>query len=233
VTAVAADIGGNITAIGSGNATLRGVCYNTTGCPTVNDPKSETSGTYGTGVFTSGLTGLSASTTYYARAYAINASGTSYGTQISFTTLAVPSNPSSITPTFNIICNGASTQLTANGAVGTVYWYTGSCTGTQVTTGNPATVSPATTTTYYARNFNNGAFSPGCASTTITVNPRPTVADLQATGIAIKWYLTPAGGEALATTTLLINNTHYYASQTINGVESTARYDVLVTMTNP
>ena len=233
VSAVAADISGNITAIGSGNATVRGVCYNTTGCPTVNNPKSETSGSYSTGVFTIGLTGLTGSTTYYARAYAINASGTSYGTQLSFTTLGVPANPSSISYTYNIICNGAGTQLTANGAVGTVYWYTGSCEGTQVTTGNPVTVTPTTSTTYYARNSNNGAFSSGCVSTAITVNPRPTVAQLQATGTGIKWYLTETGGTALATTTLLLNNTHYYASQTVNGVESTARLDVLVSMTNP
>ena len=82
-----------------------------------------------------------------------------------------PSNPTSISVTSSIICSGQSTQLTANGAVGTVYWYTGSCGGTQVTTGNPVSVSPTTTTTYYARNYNNSLFSTGCASITITVNP--------------------------------------------------------------
>ncbi len=233
VSSIAADISGNITAIGSGNATIRGVCYNTSVCPTVNDLKTETSGSYGTGTFTLAITGLSPSTLYYSRAYAINASGTSYGSQVSFTTLAVPANPSSISSTYNIVCNGASTQLTAAGAVGTVYWYTGSCGGTQVTTGNPATVSPSVNTVYYARNYNNSSFSAGCASITITVNPRPTVADLQATGTGIKWYLTSTGGTALATTTQLINGTHYWASQTVNGCESSVRFEVVVSMSNP
>jgi hypothetical protein len=29
------------------------------------------------------------------------------------------------------------------------------------------------------------------------------------------------------------NGTHYWASQTVNGVESSVRFDVLVSMTNP
>lgn len=144
-----------------------------------------------------------------------------------------PANPTSITATYSTICSGSSTQLTANGAVGTVYWYTGSCGGTSVTTGNPVIVSPATNTTYYARNYNNSQFSAGCASVAIIVTPRPTVADLKATGAGIKWYLSSSGGTALATTTLLVNNTHYWASQTINGVESTTRFEVVASITNP
>ena len=147
--------------------------------------------------------------------------------------LPAPANPTSVSATYNILCNGASTQLTANGATGTTYWYTGSCGGTQVTTGNPVTLSPTTSTTYYARNYNNSQFSAGCASINIVVNPRPTVADLQATGTGIKWYLNQTGGSALATSTQLINNQHYWASQTINGLESTARFEVVVSMTNP
>ena len=42
----------------------------------------------GTGSFTSSLTGLTAGTTYYVRAYAINSVDTSYGNQITFTTTA-------------------------------------------------------------------------------------------------------------------------------------------------
>ncbi len=84
-----------------------------------------------------------------------------------------PADPTSVSVTNSSICNGGSTQLTANGAVGTVYWYTGSCGGTQVGTGSPLTVNPTSTTTYYAMNYNNSLFSAGCASTTITVNPLP------------------------------------------------------------
>jgi hypothetical protein len=82
-------------------------------------------------------------------------------------------NPTGITATFPSICSGSSTQLTASGAQGTVYWYTASCGGTSVTTGNPITVSPTGTTTYYARNYEGGNFSAGCAQITITVEPTP------------------------------------------------------------
>ena len=84
-----------------------------------------------------------------------------------------PDAPTSIGATYTTICNGNSTTLTANGAVGTVYWYTVSCGGTATSpaTGNTLTVSPSATTIYYARNYNNGAFSAGCASISITVNP--------------------------------------------------------------
>jgi len=148
----------------------------------------------------------------------------------------VTADPTSVSATYTVLCNGAGTTLTANGAVGTVYWYSGSCgvTPTSPPTGNTLTVTPSATTTYYARNYNNGQYSAGCASISIIVNPRPTVADLVASGTGtIKWYSTATGGTALATSTQLIHNTHYYASQTVNGVESTARLDVYVTMSNP
>jgi len=147
----------------------------------------------------------------------------------------LPLNPTSVSATYTVLCNGAGTTLTANGAVGTVYWYTGSCgvTPTNPATGNTLTVTPSATTTYYARNYSNGQYSAGCASINIIVNSRPIVADLVATGTDIKWYLNSTGGTALATSTQLQNNTHYYASQTVNGVESTERFDVLVTMSHP
>jgi hypothetical protein len=71
---------------------------------------------------------------------------------------------------------------------------------------------------------------------TITVNhpsfigTPPTVASLQATGTGIKWYAASSGGTALASTTQLVSGTHYYASQTVNGCESTARFDVIATV---
>ena len=146
-----------------------------------------------------------------------------------------PANPTSISANYNPICNGASAILTANGAVGTVYWYTGSCGGTPTSpaTGNTLTVSPSVNTTYYARNYNNSLFSAGCVSIAIVVNARPTVADLRPNTAGVKWYLTATGGTSLATSLQLLNNTHYFASQMVNGVESSARLDVLVTLTNP
>jgi len=76
--------GGNITSDNGGAITERGVCWNTTGNPTVSDPKIS-NGT-GTGSYTVNITGLTAGTTYYVRAYANNSAGSGYGNQLSFTT---------------------------------------------------------------------------------------------------------------------------------------------------
>ena len=59
-----------------------------------------------------------------------------------------------------------------------------------------------------------------------------TVADLIATGDGILWYAASSGGSALATNTALVNGTHYFASQTVGGCESTSRFDVTATV-NP
>ena len=227
-------LSGNVTSENGATVTEKGFVWSTSvEEPTVTNDTKIANGTGGTGTYTSQIT-APASGTYYIRAYAANSNGTSYGAVATITIdNPVPSAPTGISATYNILCNGASTQLTASGAVGTVYWYTGSCGGTQETTGNPATVTPASSTTYYARNYNNSQFSVGCASISIVVNLRPTVADLQATGTGIKWYLAQSGGTALATDTQLINGQHYWASQTANGSESAARFEVVVTMTNP
>jgi hypothetical protein len=119
------------------------------------------------------LSGLSSNTIYYFRVNATtscnNTSSSWSANSSNFVTL--PEDPSSISASASSICNGTSSELTANGAQGTVYWYTVSCGGTQVTTGNPITVSPTVNTTYYARNYDNSQYSIGCASVEITVNP--------------------------------------------------------------
>ena len=87
ITSSGATSGGNITADGGSSITARGVVWGTSSNPTVPSASSTSNGT-GTGSFTSSITGLSAGTLYYVRSYATNTAGTSYGTQISFTTLA-------------------------------------------------------------------------------------------------------------------------------------------------
>ena len=81
-TAVA---GGNVTSDGGAEVTARGVCYSTSQEPTI-DGEHTTDGT-GTGEYQSNLSGLTANTTYYVRAYATNSKGTAYGEEVSFTTL--------------------------------------------------------------------------------------------------------------------------------------------------
>ena len=86
ITQTTATSGGNITSDGGATVTLRGVCWNTYPNPTTADYKT-TDGS-GTGVFVSNLTGLTANTFYYVRAYAQNSAGIAYGSELTFTTLS-------------------------------------------------------------------------------------------------------------------------------------------------
>jgi hypothetical protein len=56
-----------------------------------------------------------------------------------------------------------------------------------------------------------------------------TTAQLNATGSSIQWYASPTGGTALSNVAL-VNGSTYYATQTVNGVESTNRLAVTVTI---
>ena len=84
ITPFSATGGGNVLSDGGETVRQRGICWNTTGNPTIGDNK--TFDWYGPGSFVSKLTDLKFSTWYYVRAYATNASGTAYGEEISFET---------------------------------------------------------------------------------------------------------------------------------------------------
>ena len=84
ITQTMASCGGNITSDGGATVTARGVCWSTNQNPTIADSKT-TDGT-SAGSFTSNITGLTAGTIYYVRAYATNSAGTGYGSAMSFTT---------------------------------------------------------------------------------------------------------------------------------------------------
>ena len=134
----------------------------------------------------------------------------------------------------------AATALTATGA--NLLWYTAATGGTgSVTAPTPLTVSVGTTSYWVTQTLN------GCESArteiVVTVNvaaPTTTFAtqvytgddkdltDLQVTGSSITWYQAATGGLALPTTTLLVDETTYYASQTIASVESTERLAITV-----
>ena len=142
-------------------------------------------------------------------------------------------SPSGITASTSSICPGQSTTLTAQGVVGTAYWFTGGCnTIGQIATGNSITVSPTVTTTYYARNFSNNQWSSNCASITVTVGQpaaSPTVTGnlnlcgsgtnvLTASGSATyTWFANSNGTNQLSTnatyTTPTINQTTTYYVQ--------------------
>ena len=89
VTSIAtttATCGGIVSGNGGFAVTAYGVCWSTSPAPTVALSTKTNDGS-GTSTFVSSITGLVSGTTYYLRAYATNSTGTSYGNQISFTTL--------------------------------------------------------------------------------------------------------------------------------------------------
>jgi hypothetical protein len=87
ITQSSAISGGNVTSDGGAVITSKGVCWSSlTTNPTITD--SKTINGSGIGSFSSTLSGLLPSTTYYIRAYATNSVGTAYGNNtIIFTTL--------------------------------------------------------------------------------------------------------------------------------------------------
>jgi hypothetical protein len=86
VSAHTATITGEVTSDGGADILERGICYSDVNLtPTIIDNKT-TEG-LGIGTFSSILSGLMANKVFYARAYATNEKGTSYGVVIQFTTV--------------------------------------------------------------------------------------------------------------------------------------------------
>ena len=112
ITDSSAVSGGNITSDGGATITACGVCWSTSQNPTINDNHTTNGAT--TGSFTSNITGLTAGTTYYVRAYAINAVGTAYGNEVSFTTIATQSNAQfSVSATQKVLFSPGNLQWSA------------------------------------------------------------------------------------------------------------------------
>lgn len=86
ITATSASSGAIISTDGNSPITSKGICWNIGGNPTIND--TYTNDGAGAGNFSSTLTGLLPSTTYFVKAYAINSIGIAYGNEFSFTTSA-------------------------------------------------------------------------------------------------------------------------------------------------
>jgi len=158
ITGISASSGGNVTYDGGSPVTARGVCWSTNPSPTLAN--SFTSNGTGSGSFTSPITGLSLGTTYYVRAYATNAVGTSYGNEISFTTVALPTVTTSNYSDVKGNSAKAGGTVTNNG--GSTITAQGLCWSTSA---NPTTANSFTTsftdvmtslspnTTYYVRAY--------------------------------------------------------------------------------
>lgn len=99
--------GGTISSDGGGVITARGVVWSTAPNPTVALSTKTTDGT-GTGTFTSNITGLTANTQYYIRAYASNNAGTAYGNELNFLTQNINV---SMYPSGTVFCNNIVTAV--------------------------------------------------------------------------------------------------------------------------
>jgi uncharacterized protein (TIGR02145 family) len=91
ITSTTAKSGGIVIGDCGSVVTARGIVWSTSPNPTVS-LGTKTNDASGTGSFNSSLTGLSPNTTYYVRAYSINATGPGYGQEIAFTTLSLSFN---------------------------------------------------------------------------------------------------------------------------------------------
>jgi subtilisin-like proprotein convertase family protein len=93
---------------------------------------------------------------------------------VNYTTTCIAPALPTVTASATTVCANSPVTLTASGALNNAAnweFYTGSCGGTVVGTGNSITVSPAATTTYYVRGV-GGCPTPGaCSSITITTTP--------------------------------------------------------------
>lgn len=86
ITSSTATSGGNILSNGGGEITERGVVWSTEQNPTINLDTKTVDGS-GIGDYTSNMSNLLPATLYYVRAYATNSAGTSYGNEMTFSTL--------------------------------------------------------------------------------------------------------------------------------------------------
>lgn len=143
-------------------------------------------------------------------------------------------------PVTQIFCEGAIVaQLSATGT--SIKWY--------LTDSDPNSLDGKTlliNNTQYFAEQKIGSCKSSRVVSTITVNPIPptpsgnaslifcqpsTVADLQASGTNLTWYEFPTGGIPLVPSTALVNNKHYFATQTVNNCVSPQRLDVLAIIT--
>lgn len=123
-----------------------------------------------------------------------------------------------------------------------IKWYTNLTAGTLV----PTTTLLQDKSTYYASQTINGCeseripvkiniqvtFPPtGNTTQTFCTGQNSTIASIQITGTAIKWYDALTNGSLLTETTNLVNGKTYYASQTVNNCEG-PRFGVTVSIVN-
>ena len=185
---------------------------------------------------------LNATTSYYVMA-SVNGC---YNGQRSSVTAVVNPIPTINSVMGSTVCENESATISATASEGTINWYTVPVGGTSISTGSSydTPVLNITTTYYVDATSNNSCITGNRTAVTVTVinTPSPTgntvqefcdfeaatLADITVAGTDIIWYDSITDGVALDTTTALMNNTIYYATQTLTGCESNNRLAVEV-----
>jgi uncharacterized protein (TIGR02145 family) len=252
ITSTTATSGGNVISDGGAPVTARGVCWNTATGPSISN--SKTTDASGTGSFASSLTGLTANTTYYVRAYATNSVGTAYGDELTFTTNAVTSTVPGA-PTIGTATAGntqAMVTFTAPGSNGgsAITGYTVTSSPGSITangTASPITVTGLTNGTAYTftvtatnANGNSSASSASNSVTPSTVPGAPTIGTAtKGNAQATVTFTAPGsnGGSAITGYTVTSNpesktGTGSASPVTVTGLTNGTAYEFTVVATN-
>ncbi len=153
IASTSATLSGSITSTGGSDASQHGFAYGTVADLSTVIATTTLGSQIGTGTFTSSVTGITPNTTYYVRAYAVNVSGTTTGSIISFLTLPTVPTLTTQAPTA-----GSGVFFSANGNI-------------TATGGVNATVRGfvyGTTIAYGATTTESGSFTTGAYNATIT-----------------------------------------------------------------
>jgi hypothetical protein len=194
ITANTATGGGTITGDGGGTIIVSGICWSKTNpTPTTSDDTTKT--TTASGSFSSIMTGIEPSSTYYVRAYAINEAGTGYGNVVTFTTGNAPPVATDVAVTGNA---EAGATLTAtytytdaeNDAENssTLQWYAAN----DAAGAGETAITGATSLTYVIKDEDEGKY--------IRFGVTPKAAAGSVTGIEVKSSFIGAIGEATSVT---------------------------------
>lgn len=183
---------------------------------------------------------INTSTTYFALA-SVNGCDTGIRTAVTATIKPIPTITSTSSAT--TICYNENIVLNATSSAGEVNWYNSPTGGTSIATGTSFTTPNLTSnTTYYvdatfdgcttttrtpiAILVQNTAAPTGSAQQNFCDSENASLSNFNVLGNGILWYENAIGGSPLVSSTNLINNKTYYATQTVNGCESINRLAV-------